>query len=378
MDSGSQEHAGEPAIDRRLFLAGAGGLAAVLAAAPAATQTGAGPTRPAQTSSAQASSAQASSAQANPAQANPAQASPSRPAPAMPPRPIPPAWDEAVRLDLWPAGTPGGGFSPIPLPMPGAPPVFMHNVDKPYLRVFRPAKSNGRALLVMPGGAYIFVSIDNEGVELGQAMAARGYTVFVLVYRLPGEGWADRADVPLQDAQRAMRFIRSLAGRYGFDPARVSAIGFSAGGHLAATLATDFAQPVYVARDAIDRLDARPSAVGLIYPVISMSPPDTHGDSRARLLGERPSTAQVARRSPAAHVGPDTPPIFLMHALDDPAVPPANSLEMLQALRVARRPASAHFFEEGGHGFGLGRPDLPVHQWLGLFAAFLDRQAAAA
>jgi acetyl esterase/lipase len=327
-DDNPMEH--PKVMARRAFLAAAGGLAA-MAAVPAKSQ------------------------------------------PKMPPRPIPTAWNEAPTIALWPEGTPEGGFKPIPLPMGEAPPVFMHNVEKPYLRVFRPARSNGRALLVMPGGAYIFVSIDNEGVDVGQAMAARGYTVFVLVYRLPGEGWANRADVPLQDAQRAMRLIRSSASAYGVDPAQVSAIGFSAGGHLAATLATDFAQQVYAPRDAVDHHDARPRAVGLVYPVISMTPPDTHLDSRARLLGENPSSALIARRSPAAHVGPETPPIFLMHALDDPAVPPANSLEMLNALRVAQRPVAAHFFEEGGHGFGLGRSDLPVHAWLSLFVDFLDR-----
>lgn len=323
------------ALDRRLFLVGLGGVAALAAgtASPASAQ------------------------------------------PRMPPRPIPSAWNEAPSLDLWPASPPGGGFKAIPLPMEGAPPVFQHNVEKPYLRVFRPARSNGRALLVIPGGAYIFVSIDNEGADVGQAMASRGYTVFVLVHRLPGEGWANRSDVPLQDAQRAMRLIRSLAGTYGFDAAAVSAIGFSAGGHLAATLATDFGQSVYAPRDAIDRLDARPRTVGLIYPVISMSPPVTHADSRARLLGDNPTAEEVARRSPAAHVGADTPPTFIMHALDDPAVPPANSFEMLQALRVAKRPAEAHFFEEGGHGFGLSSPDLPAHEWPVLFAAFLDRHA---
>lgn len=326
---------GSHGIDRRLFLAGAGGLAALAAtsAAPASAQI------------------------------------------KMPPRPIPSAWNEAQAIDLWPAGTPGGGYKPMPLPMESAPPVFQHNVEKPYLRVFRPARSNGRALLVIPGGAYIFVSIDNEGVDVGQLMASRGYTVFVLVHRLPGEGWANRSDVPLQDAQRAMRLIRSLAGSYGFDAAEVSAIGFSAGGHLAATLATDFGQVVYSPRDAIDRLDARPRAVGLIYPVISMSPPVTHADSRARLLGDSPTEEEVVRRSPAAHVGPATPPSFIMHALDDPAVPPANSFEMLQALRIAKRPCEAHFFEEGGHGFGLSSPNLPVHEWPTLFAAFLDRHA---
>lgn len=326
----------EQTIDRRRFLAAAGGLAAI------------------------------GSTQESPA------AAPSRP----PPRPIPLAWLAAPAIRIWPDGPPGGGFKPAPLPMGEGPPVFMHNVDQPYLRVFRPTRSNGRALLVMPGGAYIFVSIDNEGVDVAQAMAARGYTVFVLVYRLPGEGWADRADVPLQDAQRALRLIRSLAGRYAFDPAQVAAIGFSAGGHLAATLATACDERVYTPRDAIDRLDACPRVTGLVYPVISMSPPVTHAESRARLLGDRPSAAEIVRRSPAAHVGARTPPILLVHALDDPAVPPANSLEMLQAMRAAGRPVAAHFFEDGGHGFGLGPPTLPVHGWLALFTAFLDRHAA--
>ncbi|BAK65489.1 putative xylanase [Sphingobium sp. SYK-6] len=294
-----------------------------------------------------------------------------------PARPIPAQWDAAPSMKLWPDGPPTGGFAPIPLPMADAPPVFLHNVAQPYLKVFRPARSNGRAVLAMPGGAYIFVSIDNEGAELAQALTARGYTVFVLVYRLPGEGWAGRADVPLQDAQRAMRLIRASARDHDYDPARIAAIGFSAGGHLAASLATDFAQPLFAPRDALDRLDARPFVTGLIYPVISMSAPITHADSALRLLGPKPGDALVARRSPAAHVGPDTPPTFIMHALDDPAVPPENSFEMLQALRVAQRPVEAHFFEEGGHGFGLGDPALPARGWLDLWTAFVDRHAAA-
>ena len=337
MDIEGQGGRPSPIIDRRLFLAGAGGLAASLGLA----------------------GAHAAAA----------------PPPAAP-RSIPAAWHQAPMIPLWPDGPPGGGFRAIPLPMADAPPVFLHNIERPFVRVFRPAKSNGRAMLVIPGGAYFFVSIDNEGAEMAAALTGLGYTVFVLVYRLPGEGWSQRADVPLQDAQRAMRVVRSQAGALGYAPGQVSALGFSAGGHLAATLATDFAQPVYPARDAIDRLDARPSATGLIYPVISMAPPVTHAESRARLLGPAPSAAEVARRSPAAHVSSQTPPVFLMHALDDPAVPPENSLEMLQALRAAKGPVEAHFFEEGGHGFGLGPATLPVHQWPGLFAAFLDRHAA--
>jgi acetyl esterase/lipase len=151
-------------------------------------------------------------------------------------------------------------------------------------------------------------------------------------------------------------------------------VGFSAGGHLAATLATGFAEPVYAPRDEADRLSARPRGVGLIYPVISHAPGVGHAESSLRLLGEKPSAEQVAHRSPAEHVTAETPPVFLMHAMDDPAVPVENSFLMLRALQAAARPSEAHFFEEGGHGFGLGPPELPVQGWIELFANWIERQ----
>lgn len=285
---------------------------------------------------------------------------------------LPRAWTEAEVLHLWPDGPPESGYKAEALPddWPG---TFIRNVAEPTLHVFRPAKPNGGALLVMPGGAYWFVSIQNEGVDVANAMTQLGYTVFVLVYRLPGEGWTQRTNVPLQDAQRAMRLIRAHSSDYQCDPHHVAALGFSAGGHLAASLTTNFGETVYEARDAVDRQDARPFASGLIYPVISMQEPVTHAQSANLLLGPEPSQALVAHRSPAQHVSGDTPPVFLMHALDDPAVPPRNSLLMMEALREAGRPVEAHFFEEGGHGFGLGAPELPAHQWISLYEAWLDR-----
>ena len=289
--------------------------------------------------------------------------------------PPPPAWTEAEQLALWPDGPPTTGYRARELPA-GWPAVWVRNVERPTLRVFRPEKSNGRALLSIPGGAYTFVSILNEGLDVARAMTALGYTVFVLTYRLPDEGWSDRADVPLQDAQRAVRVIRAQASRYGFDPAAVAAVGFSAGGHLAATLATGFAEPVYRPRDATDRLDARPIAMALVYPVISVTAPVTHAESAMRLLGPNPAADLIARRSPADHVTPQTPPVFLVHALDDSAVPVENSLAMMRALRTAKRPVEVHLFEEGGHGFGLGPKDKPCGQWSALFAAWLDRHFA--
>lgn len=289
--------------------------------------------------------------------------------------PVPEPWRHARRMALW-TTTPPGGETYLAAPPPrGWPDSHVRSVAMPELRVFRPARPNGRSILVMPGGAYWFVSVVNEGAELAPRLTARGYTVFVLTYRLPGEGWANRADVPLQDAQRAMRLIRSLAADLHLDPARVAALGFSAGGHLAATLATRHAERVYTATDPVDAIDARPWATGLIYPVITMRDPWTHELSRRLLLGDAPTPEQLARRSTELLVDADSSPMFLCHALDDRAVPVDNSLLMLTALRAANRPAEAHFLEEGGHAFGTGKPGTPAAQWIDLYCAWLDRIA---
>jgi acetyl esterase/lipase len=286
---------------------------------------------------------------------------------------LPKSWLEAQRITLWPADPPGaGGFAPQPLPPDGSP-VFVRNVAQPDLRVFRPTRPNGHALLLVPGGAYWFVSVANEGVDIAERMLAYGVTVCVLTYRLPGEGWKDRADVPLQDAQRAMRVIRSRAAVLGIDARKIGVLGFSAGGHLAATLATDHSARVYEPVDTADELDARPCAAGLIYPVVTMEKPLTHEMSRNLLLGESPSDAEVARRSAERHVDSRTPPAFLVHAFDDPAVPVENSLRFMSAMRAAQRPVEAHLLQEGGHAFGVGYPDSPSAHWIELFWSWLRR-----
>ncbi|HEY5410750.1 MAG TPA: alpha/beta hydrolase [Caulobacteraceae bacterium] len=291
--------------------------------------------------------------------------------PSLPATVIPKAWTDAEVLPLWPRDAPGAAdFRPIP-PPDNSPPVFLRNTAKPSLHLFRPPHPNGSALLVIPGGGYEFVSIANEGVDVAAKTNPLGYTVFVLNYRLPAEGWRDGAIVPLQDAQRAMRVIRASAARFMIDPARLSVVGFSAGGHLAASLATGFAEAAYVPSDDADRIDARPAAAGLIYPVITMTHPFTHEGSRQHLLGNSPSDQIVAARSPEQHVGPDTPPTFLAHACDDPAVPVENSLMMMAALRAARRPVEAHFFQRGGHAFGVGFPGTPTQEWIPLFDLWL-------
>jgi acetyl esterase/lipase len=292
-----------------------------------------------------------------------------------PPRPtsLPDAWTAAATIPLWPGDPPGASsFTPQRLP-DDWPAVFVRNIAKPALHVFRPARPDGRALLVIPGGAYQFVSVANEGAELAERVTPLGITVFVLTYRLPGEGWAPRADVPLQDARRAMRVIRAEAARYGVDPETVAVLGFSAGGHLAATLATQHAERAYADVDATDRASARPFAAALVYPVVTMRKPWTHELSRNLLLGENASDADVQRRSAELHVDAATPPLFIVHALDDPAVPVENSLRLMDAARAAHRPVEAHFLQEGGHAFGVGYPHTPSEHWIELFDPWWQR-----
>lgn len=297
--------------------------------------------------------------------------------PGAPPPPIdvPGNWGRATTLPLWPGSPPGfAGYREQPTP-PGWSVAYRRNVAVPELQIFRPRHPNGTAVLAMPGGAYWFVSIANEGADLAPRLTSRGITVFVLTYRLPGEGWDARADVPLQDAQRAVRLIRSRAAEFRIDPAKVAVLGFSAGGHLAATLATAHARRTYAPVDSADREDARPSAAGLIYPVVTMHAPLTHALSRRLLLGDTPSAADVDLRSAELQVSDQTPPMFLVHAIDDAAVPVENSIQLMQAMRTARRPVEAHLLENGGHAFGVGRPGTPSAQWIDLFCAWLGRTA---
>ncbi|USI72761.1 alpha/beta hydrolase [Sphingomonas morindae] len=287
--------------------------------------------------------------------------------------------DEQVRL--WPGRPPGDTGARIVRRVddqsktPGHPDRWVRGIADPVLVVRRPARPNGAAVLVMPGGGYGFLSYDNEGLSQAAWLNARGVTAFILLYRLPGEGWNERALVPLQDAQRAMRLIRAGASRFGIDPRRVAVLGFSAGGHLAGSLATRHGERVYAPVDAADRLSARPDLAGLLYPVVTMVAPFTHEGSRDALLG--PDSSEAARRAASVELRVDatTPPCFLAHCGDDGLVPVANSLSLYSALQGAGRPAELAVFDEGGHGFGVRLPAaMPAAIWPSLFARFAARR----
>jgi len=296
-----------------------------------------------------------------------------------------PVWPPSERIALWP-GKPPGMTARIPEPSltmngpRGERELWVSGIAQPEINVFRAARPDGSALLVLPGGGYGFLSVQNEGIDVARRYAPFGTHVFVLTYRLPGEGWLQRDRVPLQDAQRAMRVLRSMASRLSVDSDRIGVIGFSAGGHLAADLSTAFDEPVYAPVDAADELSARPRFTGLIYPVVSMAPGAGHPGSRDRLLGDNAPAALVRQRSPVEHIRPDTPPIFIVHAVDDPVVPADASLQMIAACRRAKVAVEGHFFEAGGHGFGFrSAPDLPASRWPDLFASWMrTRQASAA
>ncbi len=287
----------------------------------------------------------------------------------------------STTLPLWPGPAPGSPPAPnLPAPKlqragtPGNKEFRLKGVAAPALFVYRPDKPNGAALILMPGGGYSYLSIENEGSAPAAYYTGFGYTVFVLSYRLPGEGWTNRADAPLQDAIRAVRLVRAHAAEYHVDPDKIGVLGFSAGGHVAASLATDYAIPLYEAVDAADKLPARPALVGLLYAVTTMKPFETHSVSRANLLGPAPAADLVARRSPLLHVGTMTPPCFVACALDDPIVPPDCSIDWLRACRLANVPVEAHFFERGGHGFGLRiTADNPGSLWPELFRLWVGK-----
>ena len=283
--------------------------------------------------------------------------------------------DELLRL--WPGRPPGATGATITRKInershdPAHPDRWITGIAEPALVVRRPAQPNGSAVLLVPGGGYGFLSYDNEGAEQAAWLNARGITAFILLYRLPAEGWENRALVPLQDAQRAMRLIRADAARFRIDPRRVAVLGFSAGGHLAGSLATRHAEATYRPVDRADTLPARPDLAGLVYPVVSLQAPFTHGGSRDNLLGADASVDARRTASVETRVTAATPPVFLAHSSDDGTVPIANSLALYQALLDARRPAELHAFDEGGHGFGIRLPKgTPAAGWPDLFHAY--------
>ncbi len=264
---------------------------------------------------------------------------------------------------LWPTGAPGA--------------LGTNDVDKPavYLYPATGAKANGAAVVICPGGGYSFWAAPNEGWPIAAWMNTLGVSAFVLKYRL---GPTYKHPVEMHDAQRAMRWVRANAKRFNIDPKRVGIIGFSAGGHLAATVATHYDSGAPGAADTIDRFSCRPDFHILGYPVITMDLSFTHMGSRTALLGNTPSQFLVDLLSNEKQVNAKTPPGFLTHAKDDGLVPIKNSQAYFDSLVKFHVPAQFKIFNTGGHGFGLatglgGAPiDTVLAGWAPLAAKWLD------
>jgi acetyl esterase/lipase len=273
--------------------------------------------------------------------------------------------DPVETIRLWPGAAPGGErVTATPQVTerstdPAFHDRFAQYTTDPILTVLRPARPNGASLLLIPGGGYKWAVVDKEGLDCARVFAAAGVTCFVLRYRLPGDGWTAGPDAPLQDAQRALRLVRARAAAEGLDPARVAVLGASAGGHLAGML-TARSDTTYAAVDAADAVSHRPDLSILLYPVATMADPHVHAGSRRELLGETPTAEAISRYSLERMDWRGRPPVFLLHAMDDAAVPVENSLGLLATLKAAGVPTEAHLFQEGGHGFGIrlieGRP----------------------
>lgn len=280
-------------------------------------------------------------------------------------------------LRLWPDAAPGGEAVTVTPEVVerSTDPAFHDRIAKhtrdPLLTVVRPARSNGVSMLLIPGGGYRWAVVDKEGMDCAHVFAGMGYTCYVLRYRLPADGWAAGPDAPLQDAQRALRLVRAHAASEGREPDRSVVLGASAGGHLAGLLG---ARPddTYAPVDAADAYAHRPDALILLYPVATLTDPHAHAGSRRELLGESPTPDRIAAYSLEHMDWAGAAPTFLLHAMDDTAVPVENSLMLSTTLRQAEVPVEVHLFEEGGHGFGIrlieGRPaavwpDL-VQGWL--------------
>lgn len=238
-------------------------------------------------------------------------------------------------------------------------------VQEPTIEVYLPAHSNanGKAVLIFPGGGYGILAYDWEGTDIAKFLNGKGIAGIVVKYRLPSsESQNDKHNVPLIDAQRALRFVRSNTENFHIDSNKIGILGFSAGGHLASTLGTHFDEKVYEPIDEIDAQSARPDFMALGYPVITFGEA-THRGSKKNLIGENPKAEMVDHFSNEKQVTENTPPTFLVHASNDEAVPVENSLLFYQALKNKGVSATMHIYPKGGHGFSLARKDPHLMGW---------------
>ncbi|HJQ23096.1 MAG TPA: alpha/beta hydrolase [Blastocatellia bacterium] len=261
-------------------------------------------------------------------------------------------------IPLWEGGAPGA--------------LGKASADVPTLTIFypHPGTANGTAVVIAPGGAYRGLAANLEGRQVADWFAARGVTAFVFRYRL-GRNYL--YPIPLNDARRAVRLVRSRAKEFGIASDRVGMMGFSAGGHLTAMAATMFDGGKSDAADAIERVSSRPDFIILGYPWLNAMKPDQEGKlAYCGVMKLEPAQCKnFEQYSPDQHVTAQTPPAFIYHTTDDELVPVAASVTFYQALQAAGVPAEMHLFAKGKHGSGLGLGDAALDLWPTLLEAWL-------
>jgi acetyl esterase/lipase len=252
---------------------------------------------------------------------------------------------EPQRVALWEHGAPG-----LPVTKPE---------NEPALFVYRaePQDAARSTVVVCPGGGYVHLAMDHEGRQIAEWFNDLGVTAFVLQYRNNSSGHGH--PVPMMDGQRAIRAVRARAADWNLDPAKIGVMGFSAGGHLASTLATHFDAGNVAAADAIDRVSSRPDFLVLCYPVITMTEPFLHRGSRENLLGKDAAESLARELSNEQQVTAETPPTFIFQTDADKSVPAENGVAFYLALRRVGVPAELHIYQDGRHGVGLAR-DVPA------------------
>ena len=231
--------------------------------------------------------------------------------------------------------------------------LIIKDVSVPSITMYKPlyASEKKTAVIICPGGGYGILAAGHEGSDVAKVFNSWGITAFVLKYRLPDDSIMVNKEIgPLQDAQRALQLVRQNAKIWDLDPGKIGIMGFSAGGHLAATASTHFNKPVI---DNPRNISLRPDFFLLIYPVISFTDSLTHTGSRNNLIGKNAGPEKIKGYSNELLVNDQTPPAFLVHAKDDDAVKADNSIRYYDALIRNKVPSEMRLYEHGGHGFGM-------------------------
>ena len=280
--------------------------------------------------------------------------------------------EEREEILLWPGKPPGQGgvTGPERVGGPGAGFGALSNISTPRMRVYRPAKPNGAAVLVCGGGGYFRIQLWKESTPIAQWLQERGFTVFELLYRLPNDGW--EASAPFMDAQRAMRIVRTRAPEFGIDSKQIGIMGFSAGGHLAGFTALQPQRQLYAGSDTYEKVSARPDFFFFFFPVVCLRKLYDTTRTRREIIGETPSAEAENAWSLDTYASADAPPTIIFASADDKTAPPGHGIMLFEKLNAAGASVELHMFRDGGHGWGLGRPNQVLSQWPQMFIKWID------